>query len=271
MKTALLVSLVFLAKISLGQVTYTFNSEYIYKMTYNPDTSDRARVKEEYMELLVCDTASLFRSVKSGSADSVKQHHHREGIPMRPFREAPSLLSYTIIKKQDKISYIDYQPEYNPNVIYYIEKPDDFMWEIQSATDTQLGFSCQSAQINYGGRTWTAWFTPDIPLMDGPYKFGYLPGLIVKLTSSDSLWNFSLVSNRSVKREVSINKYPERKKEQLTRAGFHKSYNYFLENKLLMDIAAGKISFPTPEDRAAILSNYQYNVKRNSNRIELHP
>src|SRR3546814_19435070 len=39
-----------------------------------------------------------------------------------------------------------------------------------------------------------AYFYPNIPLSDGPYKFGGLPGLIVRIVDENEHWDFTLVS-----------------------------------------------------------------------------
>ena len=42
------------------------------------------------------------------------------------------------------------------------------------------------------GRKWTAWFTTEIPIQDGPYKFRGLPGLIVKIEDETKSHCFAL-------------------------------------------------------------------------------
>lgn len=52
-------------------------------------------------------------------------------------------------------------------------------------TDSIMGYDCRKAAAEFAGRNYTAWFTPEIPLPFGPYKFGGLPGLILKLEDSE--------------------------------------------------------------------------------------
>ena len=53
------------------------------------------------------------------------------------------------------------------------------------ATDSIMGYDCRKATVEFAGRNYTAWFTPEIPLPFGPYKFGGLPGLILKLEDTE--------------------------------------------------------------------------------------
>ncbi|MDE5664320.1 MAG: GLPGLI family protein [Duncaniella sp.] len=52
-------------------------------------------------------------------------------------------------------------------------------------TDSIMGYDCRKATVEFAGRSYTAWFTPEIPLPFGPYKFGGLPGLILKVEDAE--------------------------------------------------------------------------------------
>ncbi len=52
-------------------------------------------------------------------------------------------------------------------------------------TDSIIGYDCRKATVEFAGRSYIAWFTPEIPLPFGPYKFGGLPGLILKLEDAE--------------------------------------------------------------------------------------
>lgn len=52
-------------------------------------------------------------------------------------------------------------------------------------TDSIMGYDCSKATVEFAGRIYTAWFTTEIPLPFGPYKFGGLPGLILKVEDAE--------------------------------------------------------------------------------------
>jgi GLPGLI family protein len=63
-------------------------------------------------------------------------------------------------------------------------------WKIENDTLTIVGHLCQKATCRFRGRIFTAWFTKDIPVNNGPWKFGGLPGLILKIYDHDNLYAF---------------------------------------------------------------------------------
>ncbi len=67
------------------------------------------------------------------------------------------------------------------------EKPE---WEIIDETKEIMGFQCFKATADYRGRRWTAWFTPEIPVQDGPWKLCGLPGLILEAVDSGNVYHF---------------------------------------------------------------------------------
>jgi len=66
----------------------------------------------------------------------------------------------------------------------YDEKKSDRDWVLKEDTMTVCGYLCNKAVISYGGREWTAWYTPEIAISDGPWKLYGLPGLILKAVDS---------------------------------------------------------------------------------------
>lgn len=76
----------------------------------------------------------------------------------------------------------------------YMEGSLNLDWELQNETKTIAGLTCSKAMTNYGGREYTAWYTTEIPISDGPYIFNGLPGLIVKVVDSKGWYDFELKS-----------------------------------------------------------------------------
>lgn len=66
-------------------------------------------------------------------------------------------------------------------------------WEILNDTSTILGYASQKAVCHYRGRDWIAWFTPEIPIGEGPWKFYGLPGLITKIYDAKNHYVFELI------------------------------------------------------------------------------
>lgn len=90
-------------------------------------------------------------------------------------------------------------------------KEDAFAWDwkLLGATKKIGDFNCQNASIKFRGRTFIAWFTIDIPVPFGPYKFKGLPGLILEINDSEKLWYMKAIKinlkNSKKKCPVSFN------------------------------------------------------------------
>lgn len=101
--------------------------------------------------------------------------------------------SYQIIKsKKGEISVFDYGASALTKVQYddFFDKPN---WQLQEGTDTVAGYDCQKATLNFRGRNYTAWFTTEIPISEGPLKLFGLPGLILKVEDSEKLFSFVMI------------------------------------------------------------------------------
>ncbi len=87
----------------------------------------------------------------------------------------------------------------------YTEQYEPQTWEIIDSTRTVLGYECVMAKTDYHGRHWTAWFTPEIPIQDGPWKLSGLPGLILEATEESGQHKFLAKSISKSERKISPN------------------------------------------------------------------
>lgn len=98
----------------------------------------------------------------------------------------------------------------------YEEKWSGQEWTLEEDTASFLGHSCQKATCRWRGRDYVAWFAPDIPIRRGPWKFGGLPGLIMKIHDVDSLYVFEAVAIE--KGNFPIYQYPKEEFMKSTRS-----------------------------------------------------
>lgn len=76
---------------------------------------------------------------------------------------------------------------------YYDEPFSEIDWVIdEDSTKTILDYQCIMATTDYHGRRWTVWFTPEIPVQDGPWKFCGLPGLVLDASEPSGQHYFSV-------------------------------------------------------------------------------
>lgn len=85
---------------------------------------------------------------------------------------------------------------------YYTEPAPKQDWQIKNETMTIVGYTCQKATCNFRGRNYTAWFTVDIPISQGPWKFCGLPGLILKVHDDAKEYVFECVGIEQQKRPI---------------------------------------------------------------------
>ncbi|MDP2237382.1 MAG: GLPGLI family protein [Bacteroidales bacterium] len=175
-------------------------TEYLvtYSMKFQEDSLNPHYISQEDMLLLIGPKMSKFLSYNYYIGDSlvrtISTHEEFQELVNHPQNIMPRVrLMYEIFKNYP-IGKITTTDHIIGDPFKYEEKMDQFHWELRSDTATLHGFKVQQAICFFGGRQWIAWYTADIPISDGPYKFNGLPGLILNLSDSKQHYVFEFVS-----------------------------------------------------------------------------
>lgn len=94
-----------------------------------------------------------------------------------------------------------------------------------------MGYECVKAYTDFHGRKWSVWFTTDIPVSNGPWKFGGLPGLILEASSDDGKYSFFANGIQQTSKPIGP-VYLAEKYEKTDRKNFLKAKRAFLDNPL---------------------------------------
>lgn len=167
---------------------------------YNPAKYERDSIFSSIMNNLDPRTIQSISVLKDGSAGDLSNGPGKTSASSSNDGE-----SYQIFKERAKSSllYIDYT-EMPSQKYKYEDKVADLSWKISQDTSTILGYDCQKATVNFRGREYTSWFSSEIPINDGPWKFMGLPGLILKINDTNSLFCYELVGIENFDSPVSI-------------------------------------------------------------------
>ena len=129
-----------------------------------------------------------------------------------------------IHNRTKKISY--YDRVFTDHYIYTDSAP--IAWQLSTGSLVVCGHYCHKATAHFRGREWTAYYAPDIPVGRGPWKFGGLPGLILRIEDSTGDQCFTAISLRTIHSDI----YMERDRDDFktTRERFNKQLKDYRSN-----------------------------------------
>jgi GLPGLI family protein len=89
----------------------------------------------------------------------------------------------------------------------YIDDSDiQLEWDIITSEKVKeiAGYYCQKAITKFRGRVYEAYYTTDVPIPNGPYKFQGLPGLILEVSSTDGYYKATAIEVNKLKEDSQI-------------------------------------------------------------------
>ncbi|MEG0925171.1 GLPGLI family protein [Chryseobacterium sp.] len=191
----------FLILLFLGVLANAQVNRFFYDYRYISDSTNKAEVKSDIMLLDIDKNGSKyysrekFVSDSTTKADIAKQIKSGLGGSISIKKKIkPGMISSSVTKK-----YPDYSVSFSENIgntAYKMPEDQKPEWKILPEKQKIGDYNTQKATTNFGGRSWTAWFSTDIPFQDGPYKFYGLPGLIIKIEDKTGSHIMTLIGNK---------------------------------------------------------------------------
>lgn len=180
------------------------NIESLYECIYKYTVSSQDKNKEPFNDVGYCmlqigNGIGKFYDYSSYQTDSVTQANcSNQTINSYKLREQRNIFFFDqIIYQNSPKGKMSVQGVITPNFYNYEESRYPVQWVMKEGLDTICGYTCRTAQGEYGGRIWIVKYAQDIPTQNGPWKLTGLPGLILDATDSEGIHHFSAVTFRS--------------------------------------------------------------------------
>lgn len=189
--------------------------EFVYDYQCCVDTTgtmEENYVSDRMLLQIASDGLSKFSSYKNLTVDSLLMALTPEQIGVAATEGKLSTGDFMTVYKnypEGKLTHLD---KICMDWLRYEEDMPQMNWELTDSVVNVLGYECRGAVCDFRGRKWTAFYTEDIPVMDGPWKFSGLPGLIMKVSDDKEHYKFECIGIKSVgNRPITIYKVPYNK------------------------------------------------------------
>lgn len=241
--------------------------EVKYQIRFLPDSNVNDYITE-IAQLFITDNKSLFAVENKLISDSIAFL----GLDETKYR-GTTRQRYIIFKdyKKDVIQHLE---EFAVRTQWFSceELISEMNWLIKDDTMTIAGMHCQKAELYFGNRNWTAWFSTEIPISDGPYKFSGLPGLILDIYDQNKSWQISMLSINKLQEPKHIDLSYIPNPLHVSKEEFKKQKLYYRENLIDIQNAGGGIKFKMKDDPGdqQLRTDYKEFLKRDNNWIELY-
>lgn len=167
--------------------TFCFSQKFsfIYEAKYRTSKEKPEDINTDKMILDFENNTSIFRESMSRDSDSLTFINKNGGYKLGVENQFYVKKDIRNNKVEKIITYL--------RANYLLPIDEQLNWKILPEQKAIGKYKAQKAEVNYGGRNWTAWFTTELPFNDGPYIFNGLPGLIISIEDAAHDYSFNLI------------------------------------------------------------------------------
>jgi GLPGLI family protein len=256
----------------LGLGNLQAQDQYSYKATYQlefqEDSTDENSLKSEAGVLYLSEEQSRYSSLGKAIKDSLENMTNPVILRMDEYNQMTNF-KLTIYKDYQENELILAEKVFQYE-LKYKQDLKQIDWEIQPENKEILGFSVQKATGNFAGRNYIAWFAPELPFSDGPYKFSGLPGLILEISDLKNHYHYSLTAFQELANPVdkllNLDNYKTVSQQELDQV----RDDYNRDPIGTMQKAGIKFGW-SEEDETKTRKELSEKYKRRNNPIELQP
>lgn len=244
-------------------ICFSQKISFIYDVKYKLNLNDEEKPMSEIMVLDIQNDTSIFREEIDKKSDSLTANNKNGMFTL-------GVENQFYIKKNLKKNELNKIITYLHNN-YVLPINEKLNWKILSEQKTVGNYKCQKAEVNYGDRNWTAWFTTELSFSDGPYIFNGLPGLIISIEDDKNEYSFNLIQVKKLGELFDIRKkdliIDWTKYQNLAKSYYNDPYdlNSKLGKRVTFTDANGK-----QLDINVLSKNRQKDIIENNNPIELN-
>lgn len=231
--------------------TITYRTKSV-RDTTKTDSEGRYDYENDDMQLEVGEKVSYFYSAtRRAYMENLLKSLDGRSVQIQGSKPARGNLSMDFYRgyPAGKSTYLDEVIREKFRITEPLEQPQ---WDIIADSTKQiLNYDCQMAHCKFKGRTWTAWFTADIPLDNGPWKLCGLPGLILRAYDSKQQYIFDCVGMKQAEEGENITYDP--KFDKYATATMKEFVDYQAKAVPEDALAASGIKIEVPEEMKAEL------------------
>ena len=192
----------------LGVLAIAQNKRFIYEYKFISDSTNVDDVKTEMMFLDTTKDGSKYYSYTVFNSDSIMKVDLEKQLAATGSINVKSDMQKGSVRYSVTKTYPDYKINLHRRLgmdAYNISDDRKINWKISSEKEKIGEWNAQKAEADFAGRHWIAWFSTEIPIQDGPYKFRGLPGLIVKIEDKTGSHKMELKGIKNITGNVDIN------------------------------------------------------------------
>ncbi|RRQ47109.1 GLPGLI family protein [Chryseobacterium sp. SC28] len=198
LKKLFVVSILLLGTAIFAQETA---NRFFYELSFKPK-KDSAKIDKVMTTLDIVKDKSIYQDFTIIAQDSIIKLGVEEMQKNKVWKDLSKSIRMPKFSFKIYKLYPDMKEQYVDRIgrnLFAYEETLKFDWKILPDKEKIGTYNTQKATTEFGGRKWIAWFSADIPLQDGPYKFYGLPGLIVKIEDEGKNYSWLLSGNKTVK------------------------------------------------------------------------
>lgn len=280
----------------VGLMISAQNNRVIYEYKYASDSTKIDSLKTEWMYLDINKKGSKYYSKSAFESDSIINESIKKQMAsgMKSISVSRNRQGGEVSYEVEK-TYPDYKIFLITNIgndTYKVSEDRPINWKISTEKKKIGEFQTQKATTHFAGRNWIAWFTTDVPIQDGPYKFSGLPGLIVEIADEKNSHKIELKGLKKITETVQEEAntqgkdipFLKKKPIDVNRAKYLKIVAQYENDpvqgmrevlgrpnsKVMININGKEISDPKDILRE-LEKNAREEMKKNNNKIELVP